>query len=728
MTLLTFLGILLALLLSAALIRRSANRYLRVLLRQRSNRNVIKELMPNYTAVCCADLETGGYEEYILSRSLAARVRWRPRYPFIFDQLHGFFDSDDVHLDSRFALHAFYPSNEVWRAQLRSRKMISIEFRRKWGDGYRWMRMSVIRCGRVGKAVRRVVVAFSDCDAEVRVRNEQLLNARILRALNTTYFGYNATVNLETLHVSLVRGVGCERACDILEKCDTYERAVAAFSVHVVDDKLRRQALELMSVASLRRFVAEGRQGLVGTVEYPVRGDGQTPDAAVEWRETNVFINADADGKPIANIVGRDITERKRRIEAENRLVVAQATSKAQSEFLFNMSHDVRSPMHAIMGFVDMIRQALSDEARPSDARLRVIREHVDKIHRSGALLFSLLNSVLDVSRLETGRLKVSESPADVLRAFDDVRSTTLALAKEKGIDLAFEFREIADRYVYVDVEKANRVFLNILTNAIKYTKAGGHVRARCEQIGRGNYRFTFADNGIGMSPEFQKKLYERFSREENTTMSGVAGIGLGLSIVKAFVGLLGGTVECQSEKGVGTTFVITIPCRVQEGTKKYIDPVSGCVVDADAPAAAATAADAKPLAGKRVLLVDDSQLNRDVSKYYLKSSGCEVDTAGDGAEAVELVRKNGPGHYYAILMDVQMPVMGGYEATRRIRAWEATQDLASRGFKPVPIIAWSANAFEEDREMALAAGMNDHLVKGAKAAQLRETIARWGV
>ena len=721
-----FIGFLALVMLLAGVLVWVAHRHSRAASRLRTNLDVVEEVVTGYTAFCYADLETGAYEDYILSDRIAESVRRLTKHPLLYDQLHEFFDSEVVHLDSRAALHAFYPSDAAWRERLRDRKKISIVFRRKYDDGvYRWMRMDVIRRGKVGEAVRQVVVAFSDCDAEFRVQNEHLVHEQILKTLTETYFGYDLTVDLDTLRVTFVRGTGCDRACDFLEKITAFEQVVEVFSAHVVGEAYLKKAMDFMSVESLRGFAVEGRRGFVGAVEYPVTDSATGSKTDVEWRETNIFINTDADGTPIANIVGRNITKQKLQMETEKKLEVSEAASKARSEFLFNMSHDVRSPMHAIMGFVDMIRQDLSDATRSSDARLQDIRSNVDNIQRSGNLLFSLLNSVLDLSRLETGRLKVAESPADVMRAFDGVKSTALALAKEKNIDLAFAFDEIADRYVYIDIEKANRVFLNILTNAIKYTKEGGRVRARGEQVERGTYRFTFADNGIGMSPEFQKRLYDRFSREENTTMSGVEGIGLGLSIVKAFVDLLGGTVECQSEKGVGTTFVVTLKCRVQEGTKKCIDPVTGCEIDADAPVAAT--ANAKPFVGKHVLLVDDSKLNRDVSKYYLKSAGCEVDTAGDGAEAVELVKKNGPGYYYVIMMDVQMPVMGGYEATRHIRAWEATQDLASKGLKPVPIIAWSANAFEEDREKALAAGMNDHLAKGAKAAQLREVIAHWG-
>ena len=533
--------------------------------RLRANLDVVEELVTRYTVASYLDLEKGTYEDFVLYDRSVDNFRSRNSYPFYYDQMHAFFDSEYVHCESRVALHAFYPSDRAWREALKDRKSISIDFRRKYDDGdYRWSRMEVIGQGKPGKLPRWAVVAFSDCDAEFR--------------------------------------------------------------------------------------------------------------------------------------------ERKRQLESEKQLGIAQEARKAQSEFLFNMSHDVRSPMHAIMGFVDMIEQNLSDESRPCDARLLSVRADVEKIRRSGDLLVSLLNSVLDMSRLEMGRLTRVESAADVLSSFDGVKATTLALAKEKNIDLAFEFGEIADRYVFVDVEKANRVFLNILTNAVKYTKEGGRIRARCEQIGRGTYRFTFSDNGIGMSPEFLNKVYDRFSREANTTMSGVAGLGLGLSIAKAFVDLMGGTISCASEKGIGTTFVITLPCRLQEESHKPVERKSE-----------------KPFAGCRVLLVDDAKLNRDVSKFYLKAAGCEVDVAEDGAQAVERVRTNGSGYYRAVLMDIQMPVMDGYEATRQIRRWEQDQGVA-----PMPIIALSANAFEEDRQKALAAGMNDHVAKGVKAAELREILARW--
>ena len=575
---------------------------------------------------------------------------------------------------------------------------------------------------------RDVTAAHEEAEQRDRVAREAAAKDMVLSNIAKSIYGYILRVNLETLGCSVIRGTGMDCHVAAMERVRSYADVMADFEQRVPKGDLER-ATALLSPEAMRAQAAKVGNGHVGSVEYefvcPVRGP--------RWRMANVFVGQDENGVLTGNILVRDVTEQHALADAEEKLKVAQEASKAKSDFLFNVSHDVRTPMHAIMGFADIA-------ARDLDNR-DTVKDCLAKIRKSGDLLFSLLNSVLDVSRLEAGKLKLVETVVDVRNSFESVRSTMKEIAREKSISLEFAFGDIADRYVYADQEKCSRIFVNIISNAIKYTKDGGQVRVTCEQAkpaadGRAWYRYTFADNGIGMSPGYLKNLYQRFSREEDTTETGVSGLGLGMTISKAFVDQMGGTIDCQSQKGIGTTFTVLLPFRLQEGKHEYVDPLTGKIMDADRPEPETETS----FKGRRVLLVDDSKLNREVSKYYLVKAGFDVETAEDGTLAVGLVRKRGPGYYDVILMDIQMLTMGGLEATRQIRKWEG--ELKARfeaeqgdvrspapasafGYKPVPIIALSANAFEEDRAAALAAGMNDHLAKGLKPAAFLDGIGK---
>ena len=383
----------------------------------------------------------------------------------------------------------------------------------------------------------------------------------------------------------------------------------------------------------------------------------------------------------------------------------AEAASEAKTAFLFNMSHDIRTPMNAIIGFTNMARKNPDDRAKVADC--------LGKIQESSGLLLSLINSILDMSRIESGKAAVDEKPGDIRHSFHNLDSTLGELARSRDIDLRFEIGNVSDPYIYVDYDRSNRIFINILSNGIKYTREGGFVRALCEQIGRtedgerGLYRYTFEDNGIGMSEEFQKHVFEEFSREENSTTSGIQGTGLGLAVCKSFTELMGGTIECRSRQGVGTTFVVTLPLRLQteEERRRF-----------EAEAAAGTPHEGEPvgmelLAGRRALLVEDNELNREIATDLLEDAGLTVDSAENGAEAVARMREQGGAYYDFILMDIQMPILDGYGATCEIRA--LYPDMKA------PIIAVSANAFAEDRAASLRAGMDDHIAKPIQLPEL---------
>ena len=382
----------------------------------------------------------------------------------------------------------------------------------------------------------------------------------------------------------------------------------------------------------------------------------------------------------------------------------AEIASKAKTDFLFNMSHDIRTPMNAILGFTNMAMSDLGDTGK--------VRESLMKVRLSGNMLLSLINDILDMSRIESGKVTIETVKADLKTVFENIRSVMANLASSKDIDLCFDVSGIRDRYVHADISRVDRVLVNLISNAIKYTDGNGRVQVLCEQIsdldpGVGRYRFIVKDNGIGMSEEFQKQMFEAFAREDNTTIRAIQGTGLGLPLAKKLTEIMGGTIQCDSKQGVGSTFVITLPFRLQ--TQEEIE--AGMLKDASAAAEL-------DFSGSRALLVEDNELNREIAAYVLESRGIVAEYAVDGKDAVRMVDENGPDHYDFILMDIQMPVMNGYEAAELIRERHP-------GSK-VPIIALSANAFEEDRQKSLAAGMNDHVSKPINIDELMASISKF--
>ncbi|MBO2516229.1 MAG: hypothetical protein CW338_02990 [Clostridiales bacterium] len=459
------------------------------------------------------------------------------------------------------------------------------------------------------------------------------------------------------------------------------------------------------------------RENLVSQDRYAVRFR-KAHDNEARWHEMLVFAMERGDGgMPLRAVIAftdvNDSVQKEQETQdaLKQALGMAESANNAKTTFLFNMSHDIRTPMNAIIGFTNMAKKHIDDPGKVMDC--------LNKTQQSSNLLLMLINSVLDVSRIESGRAELQESPADVQYSFTAIQDTMTELAAARDIGLSFEIGDIRDRYVYCDLNRCNRVFVNIISNAVKFTHEGGTVKVRCDQVdcpreGWGSYRYTFADNGIGMSEEFQKNIFDQFAREQSTTVSGIEGSGLGLTVCKAFVELMGGTITFTSKQNKGTTFVVTLPFRLQKG-QRYVDPFTREEVNAS---------DVKVLSqqivfrGKRTLLVDDNELNLEIAGEILEEEGLTVETARDGATAVEIMREKGPAYFDFILMDIQMPVMNGYEATRAIRALYPDAKI--------PIIAVSANAFDEDRKASRDAGMDDHVAKPIKVQELFSVLARY--
>ena len=381
----------------------------------------------------------------------------------------------------------------------------------------------------------------------------------------------------------------------------------------------------------------------------------------------------------------------------------AESANRAKSTFLFNMSHDIRTPMNAIIGYADLASRHLDDPAK--------LEKYMENIQVCGQNLLMLLNNVLDLARIENDKTEMEYSVSDVDKDFRNCVAMFQNQADSKGQTLTVT-AHLQHPYVYADIPHLTEVCTNLVSNAVKYTGACGTIHCDITQKpgkkeGWCDTVITVADNGIGMSQEFQKHIFEPFERERTSTVSKVEGSGIGMGIVKKLVGLMGGTVEVKSKIGVGSTFAVTIPCRIasQEETQAKRDT---------------TSSDKKSLSGTKILLAEDNDLNAEIAVELLQEEGCTVDRAKDGVECVDMLEKAANGTYQLILMDIQMPVMNGYDAAKKIRRMD---DLPKAD---IPIIAMTANAFSEDKQAALDAGMNDHVAKPINMNVLVPTIQKY--
>ena len=389
----------------------------------------------------------------------------------------------------------------------------------------------------------------------------------------------------------------------------------------------------------------------------------------------------------------------KLQIAAEN----AESANRAKSTFLFNMSHDIRTPMNAIIGYADLASRHSDDPAK--------LKKYMENIQVCGQNLLMLLNNVLDLARIENDKTEIEYSVSDIEKDFRNCLAMFRNQADSKGQTLTVT-TQLPYPYIYADIPHLTEVCTNLVSNAVKYTGAGGTIRCGVtqkpgEKEGWCDTVVTVADNGIGMSQEFQKHIFEPFERERTSTVSKVEGSGIGMGIVKKLVGLMGGTVEVESKIGVGSTFTVTIPCRIASEdeiqAKREINP-----------------SDQKCLCGTRILLTEDNDLNAEIATELLQEEGCTVDRAKDGVECVDMLEKAANGTYQLILMDIQMPVMNGYDATKKIRRMDDPQKAN------IPIVAMTANAFSEDKQVALDAGMNDHIAKPINMSVLVPTLRKY--
>ena len=372
------------------------------------------------------------------------------------------------------------------------------------------------------------------------------------------------------------------------------------------------------------------------------------------------------------------------------------------------MSHDIRTPMNAIIGFTNL---ALLDTGNQ-----KVMEEYLTKIKASSEHLLSLINDVLEMSRIESGKIVLNEVPVNLPDILHDLATIIIGQVEGKNQELYMDAVNVTDENILCDKLRLNQVLLNLVSNAIKYTGSGGKISVRIIQKasasdGMAPYEIRVKDNGMGMTPEFAERVFEAFERENTSTISGIQGTGLGMAITKRIVEMMNGTISVDTKLNEGTEFIVKLSFKVQQGGKKdyhipQLNDVHAPVTDG--------------FSGKRLLLVEDIEINRQIALTLLEMYGFIVEEAENGEEAVRKIDEVGGDYFDAILMDIQMPVMNGYDAARGIRALPE-----GKGAK-IPIIAMTANAFDEDKQLALAAGMNGHIAKPIDTDKLVEVLSKY--
>lgn len=533
--------------------------------------------------------------------------------------------------------------------------------------------------------------------------NDSLMDQMsIVGGLSNAYFSVYS-VNLERGRCKAIKVIDAFRR--VVKNCHSTELVTKAFLAACVMPEDKKKMREFTDWRTLPERLSENDttveefHGSMSPWEW-CRASWIVASRDKDGKAKNVLFTVEDITETVRERIRREQEREQTRKELEESRAAAEAANKAKSDFLFSMSHDIRTPMNAIIGYADLMEKHFGETQK--------CRDYLGKIKNSSNFLLSLVNNVLEMARIESGKLALDEQICKTTELLNEIISVYSELMKQKQIAFTVDLK-VGTEYFYGDRLKISEIFLNILSNAYKYTEEGGRISLvvndlPCERAGYTLLQTMVSDTGIGMSKDYLPKIFEEFSREYTSTENRIEGTGLGMPIVKKLVDFMDGTIEVESEPGKGTTFTVTIPFRIaseQDERQKVV-----------------AEADPKKLVGKRILLVEDNELNTEIATEILSELGVLVDHAENGIICIEMLERVEPEYYDLILMDVQMPELDGYGATEKIRAMKDERKAN------IPIIAMTANAFEEDRQNAFAAGMNGHLSKPIEVPKLLQVLA----
>lgn len=538
--------------------------------------------------------------------------------------------------------------------------------------------------------------------AEEEIEREKLVERVTLVGAISNAFPVIISINLTK---DTVRFIYLDE--DLMENLgnqQTYSQLAADIS-HTVHPANLEKFKDRFSLNELFNSLEDGKKEVSFEAQFKLKDD------AYHWIATQIIhVDNPYSQDKMAILISRGIDERKHEEEQqrqalETALENARTASESKGQFLSNMSHDIRTPMNAIVGMTAIASAHINDPQR--------VQNSLEKIELSSKHLLNLINDVLDMSKIESGKMSLKEEPLDLLKELEESFDLIKIQAKAKSLDLQADLSAVKDVYVVGDAVRLQQVWVNIMSNAVKYTEPGGSISIQVRQEngtwrGYENYVFRCADTGIGMSQQFLERLFLPFERVQDSTSSKIAGTGLGMAITKNIIDLMNGNIQVESRLSEGSVFTVTLPLKLQERAEKDCSEYETTQT---------VLAGKRDYSDKRVLLVEDNEINREIAREMLSESGIMIEEACDGEEAVQKVAEGQEGYYDLILMDIQMPKMDGYEASKRIRAMDRDDT------REVPIIAMTANAFSEDVQAALQAGMNAHFAKPVDMNVLQQML-----
>jgi len=536
---------------------------------------------------------------------------------------------------------------------------------------------------------------------EKRLTNVILTQQRDLDILSTLARAYVAVyfVDIESERFHEINAANVQEVSAHIGTGGDAREKFLEMSKYLVPPDMRELTLEFTELTTLAERLKDR-----DTIQFNFLG------AHIGWCVGEfIVVNRDENGKctqvlwAIRSIQEQKQKDEQHKLELQNALDLAEAANKAKTTFLNNMSHDIRTPMNAILGFSQLMEK---EKGNPE-----AVSNYLKKMQSSGEYLLTIINNVLDMARIESGKMTLDEDVMDLR----DQKNTAIVMFEQEAKRKNIDFKVIGNfthPCIMMDITKMKEIATNLLSNAIKYTPEGGTVTLEmrevpCEREGYGTYHMIISDTGIGMSEDFKEHIFESFTRERDTTESKIAGTGLGMSIVKKLVDFVGGTITVESQLGKGTTFTVTMDHKIVVNPENlFVDKTPEEKSD-------------EVIKGKRILLAEDNELNAEIGTAILEEIGLVVEHASDGVQCIEMMNNKSAGYYDMILMDIQMPNLNGYDTTRNIRKFDDPVKAS------IPIVAMTANAFDEDRKAALDAGMNGHLAKPINIPELVKELKR---
>lgn len=666
---------------------------------QEYSNQIISALTKDYTTILLCDLKQDTFEiikgDTFTHNVTAEKQQLVPESNCYSERVQYFFENVLIKDSAPEYLERLLPDNLMKELK----ETDSIEIYHKTipnGTGFRHFLARAIRLSNEEDHFK-IILGFYSVDEIMKKEQEIELQREIIEGLGKEYFSVLAVDLDKDLVFSYRESEETGKIfLDFCRKCgNRWSKMVPFYAKTMVADNTNGEFEKQLDLEVLR----SQEENFSMTYEFK-------SETGIKYYQARVAYVKKIDGTRMAVVGTRDIDSliKKERMQEEKlkkAYAAAENANKAKTEFLNNMSHDIRTPMNVILGYNQLMKSQLTEPKQ---------FDYHKKIEQSGKLLLSIINNVLDMARIESGKMKVDENYEVVGEIIDEIISTFSSKAKEKEIHLSGSM-QVTHRNILCDGTKIREIYVNLVSNAIKYTPRGGNVTITveelpCEKEGYIKIKGEVEDTGIGMSKEYLPTLFEPFSREHNTTIGKVGGTGLGMSVVKRMIDLMGGSIEVKSELGKGTVFTFTLMHKIAD--EKYY---SKKIETAD------VSDTGENLHGKHVLLAEDNDLNAEIAIAVLEEIGLIIERVEDGIQCVNRIEQMPSGTYDLILMDIQMPNMDGYKATQCIRR------LDDKKKSEIPIIAMTANAFEEDKKRAFDAGMNGHIAKPIDIDKLEEVI-----